>query len=85
MSQTNTTRTLRIGAGSSYAGDRIEPGVDLAARGNLDYLVYETLVSKGPGMSSLPRKTVREVLGIVAVLIPRAAITPSMQMFEVPA
>jgi len=45
----------------------------------------ETLVSKGPGMSSLPRKTVREILGIVSVLIPRAAIQPSIRMFEVPA
>ncbi|MCC6533407.1 MAG: DUF1446 domain-containing protein [Burkholderiales bacterium] len=42
----------------------------------------ETLVSKGPGMSSLPRKSVREILGIVSVLIPREAITPSVQMLE---
>ncbi|MFT5446317.1 MAG: hypothetical protein ACI9DC_001483 [Gammaproteobacteria bacterium] len=42
----------------------------------------ETLVSKGPGMSSLPRKLVREILGIVSVLIPRSAITPSIRLFE---
>ncbi|MGZ5141035.1 MAG: acyclic terpene utilization AtuA family protein, partial [Burkholderiales bacterium] len=36
-------RTLRIGAGASYAGDRIEPATELAARAKLDYLVYETL------------------------------------------
>jgi len=34
----------------------------------------ETLVSKGPGMSSLPRKYVREVLGIHSCLIPRSAV-----------
>jgi hypothetical protein len=45
----------------------------------------ETLVSKGPGMSSLPRKTVREILGIVSVLIPRAAITSSIRLYEAPA
>ena len=36
-------RPLRIGAGASYAGDRIEPATDPAARANLDYLVYETV------------------------------------------
>jgi hypothetical protein len=45
----------------------------------------ETLVSKGLGMSSLPRKTAREVLGIVSVLIPRSAISASIEMFAVPA
>jgi Acyclic terpene utilisation family protein AtuA len=34
-------KTVRIGAGAGYSGDRIEPAVDLAARGNLDYLVFE--------------------------------------------
>ena len=34
----------------------------------------ETLVSKGPGMSSLPRKYVREVLAIHSCLIPRSAV-----------
>lgn len=40
------TRTLRIGCGASYAGDRVEPGIDLAVRGNLQYLVYETLAER---------------------------------------
>ena len=39
-------RTLRIGAGASYAGDRVEPATELAARGKLDYLVYETLAER---------------------------------------
>jgi hypothetical protein len=34
---------IRIGAGSGFAGDRIDPAVDLAERGDLDYLVFECL------------------------------------------
>ena len=39
-------RTLRIGAGAGYSGDRIEPAVDLAERGRLDYLVFECLAER---------------------------------------
>ena len=35
--------SLRIGAGAGFQGDRIEPAVDLAERGALDYLVFECL------------------------------------------
>jgi hypothetical protein len=34
---------VRLGAGSGFAGDRIDPAVDLAERGELDYLVFECL------------------------------------------
>jgi hypothetical protein len=34
---------VRLGAGSGFAGDRIDPAVDLAERGDLDYLVFECL------------------------------------------
>jgi len=34
---------LRIGAGSAWWGDRIEPAALNAARGNLDYLSFETM------------------------------------------
>jgi hypothetical protein len=47
--------TLRIGCGASYAGDRVEPGVELAARGNLDYLVYETLAERTIAAAQLER------------------------------
>jgi hypothetical protein len=43
----------------------------------------ETLVGKGPAMSSLPRTAVREVLAIYSVLIPRAAVQPQLLMLEV--
>lgn len=40
------TRTIRIGAGAGYSGDRIEPAVELAERGRLDYLVFECLAER---------------------------------------
>jgi hypothetical protein len=39
-------RTIRIGCGAGYAGDRIEPAVELAERGDLDYLVFECLAER---------------------------------------
>ncbi|MGJ5042337.1 MULTISPECIES: acyclic terpene utilization AtuA family protein [unclassified Bradyrhizobium] len=39
-------RSIRIGAGAGYSGDRIEPAVELAAKGGLDYLVFECLAER---------------------------------------
>jgi len=39
-------KTLRIGAGAGYSGDRIEPAVELAEKGALDYLVFECLAER---------------------------------------
>jgi hypothetical protein len=39
-------RTIRIGAGAGYSGDRIEPAVELAERGELHYLVFECLAER---------------------------------------
>ncbi|TFY87432.1 DUF1446 domain-containing protein [Pseudomonas nabeulensis] len=39
-------KTLRIGSGAGYSGDRIEPAVELAEQGNLDYLVFECLAER---------------------------------------
>ncbi|AUG55766.1 acyclic terpene utilization AtuA family protein [Thalassospira marina] len=39
-------KTLRIGTGAGFAGDRIEPAVELARHGNLDYLVFECLAER---------------------------------------
>lgn len=39
-------RRLRIGAGAGYSGDRIEPAVELAQHGRLDYLVFECLAER---------------------------------------
>ena len=39
-------QTLRIGAGAGYSGDRIDPAVELAENGSLDYLVFECLAER---------------------------------------
>lgn len=39
-------RPIRIGAGAGYSGDRIEPAVELAEKGRLDYLVFECLAER---------------------------------------
>lgn len=39
-------KTFRIGSGAGYSGDRIEPAVELAEQGDLDYLVFECLAER---------------------------------------
>jgi len=39
-------KKIRIGSGAGYAGDRIEPAVELAQKGQLDYLVFECLAER---------------------------------------
>jgi hypothetical protein len=39
-------RTVRIGSGAGYSGDRIEPAIELAEKGALDYLVFECLAER---------------------------------------
>jgi len=36
-------RTIRIGSGAGYSGDRIEPAAELAEKGEIQYLVFECL------------------------------------------
>lgn len=38
--------TLRIGAGAGYSGDRLEPAIELAREGQLDYLIFECLAER---------------------------------------
>ncbi|TMH27319.1 MAG: DUF1446 domain-containing protein, partial [Betaproteobacteria bacterium] len=40
---TRAADTVRIGSGAGFAGDRLEPALLLAERGNLDYLALECL------------------------------------------
>jgi hypothetical protein len=66
--------TVRIGAGAGYAGDRIEPAVELAREGALDYLGFECLgertlalaqerIGRGePGYDPRLRERMRRVL-----------------------
>ncbi|MGO9118949.1 MAG: acyclic terpene utilization AtuA family protein [Desulfomonilaceae bacterium] len=39
-------RKIRIGSGAGYSGDRIEPAVELAEKGNIKYLVFECLAER---------------------------------------
>jgi len=39
-------KTVRIGAGAGYSGDRIDPAVELAERGDISYLVFECLAER---------------------------------------
>lgn len=39
-------KTIRIGCGAGYSGDRIEPAVELADQGGIRYLVFECLAER---------------------------------------
>jgi hypothetical protein len=49
-------RTVRIGTGAGYSGDRIEPAVELAERGKLDYLVFECLAERTIALAQEARR-----------------------------
>ncbi|MEM5294372.1 acyclic terpene utilization AtuA family protein [Burkholderia sp. JPY481] len=46
MTAIESERVVRIGAGAGYSGDRIEPALELAEHGQLDYLVFECLAER---------------------------------------
>ncbi len=48
-------RPYRIGSGAGYAGDRIDPALDLAERGELDALVFECLAERTIALAQLRR------------------------------
>ncbi|MFZ4479882.1 MAG: acyclic terpene utilization AtuA family protein [Rhodoferax sp.] len=48
-------KTIRIGAGAGYSGDRIPPAVELAEKGGLDYLVFECLAERTIALAQLER------------------------------
>lgn len=39
-------KKIRIGAGAGYAGDRIEPAIELALQGDIQYLCFECLAER---------------------------------------
>jgi len=49
-------RRIRIGAGAGYSGDRIEPAVELAEQGALDYLVFECLAERTIALAQQARQ-----------------------------
>jgi hypothetical protein len=50
-------RILRIGSGAGYSGDRVEPAVELAERGELDYLVFECLAERTIALAQQVRRS----------------------------
>jgi hypothetical protein len=48
-------RTVRIGSGAGFQGDRLEPAVILATQGQLDYLVLECLAERTIALAQLRR------------------------------
>jgi Acyclic terpene utilisation family protein AtuA len=48
-------KTIRIGSGAGYAGDRIIPALDLIERGNLDYIVFECLAERTIALAQLAK------------------------------
>lgn len=47
---------VRLGAGAGYSGDRIEPAVELAEHGKLDYLVFECLAERTIAIAQQARR-----------------------------
>ena len=70
-------RTLRLGAGAGYSGDRIPPALELAEKGALDYLVFECLAERTIALAQLQRSQDAR-LGFDALLAARMrAVLPS--------
>src|SRR4051812_35358798 len=49
-------KQIRLGSGAGFAGDRIEPAVELAAHGRLDYLVFECLGERTIALAQQARR-----------------------------
>ena len=60
-------KSIRIGGGAGYGGDRIEPAIDLIEYGNLDYIIFECLAERTIALGQLekhmnPKKGYNELL-----------------------
>ena len=49
------SRTIRIGCGAGFQGDRLEPALVLAERGRLDYLMLECLAERTIALAQVRR------------------------------
>jgi hypothetical protein len=56
MNTANSSRVIRLGAGAGYSGDRVEPAVELATHGALDYLVFECLAERTIALAQQARR-----------------------------
>jgi hypothetical protein len=48
-------RIVRIGCGAGYSGDRIEPAIELAEKGGIQYLVFECLAERTIALAQLEK------------------------------
>ena len=44
-------KKIRIGGGAGFAGDRVDPAIELIRHGNLDYILFECLAERTIGLS----------------------------------
>lgn len=48
-------RNIRIGSGAGFAGDRLDPAILLAEKGELDFLIFECLAERTIALAQLRR------------------------------
>ncbi|APG14894.1 ABC transporter substrate-binding protein [Bradyrhizobium japonicum] len=56
MTSSVNQRMIRLGAGAGYSGDRIEPAVELAEHGELDFLIFECLAERTIAIAQQARR-----------------------------
>lgn len=49
-------KTIRIGSGAGYGGDRIEPAIELLAQADLDYIIFECLAERTIALANQEKK-----------------------------
>ncbi|RZS97051.1 acyclic terpene utilization AtuA family protein [Cecembia calidifontis] len=49
-------KSMRIGSGAGYAGDRLEPALTLLDQGNLDYICFECLAERTIALAQKEKK-----------------------------
>jgi len=48
-------KNIRIGSGAGFSGDLVEPAVELAKKGSIDYLVFECLAERTIALAQLQK------------------------------
>jgi len=56
MRRSRGSRVVRIGCGSAYANDRIQPAIDLAASGEVDVLSFDCLAERTLALAQLRKR-----------------------------
>lgn len=71
--------SIRLGAGAGFSGDRIDPAVELAEHGQLDYLIFECLGERTVAQGQQRRRD-DPTAGFDPLLVPRitAVIEPAL-------